>query len=302
MKNTSEIDSMETTAFSNAEVDFFEHQGYLVLPNFLSAEYCTRIARDIDQLTEQRTGGYIARNNDVNGTARIISFPDLGALTSHPPMIAKIRSLMVTDGFAFHHQHASRHEEGTVASNWHHDYEQFPQTDRDQLMVHCFYYPTGLNGEIGDLLILPRSHQSVMDRNAFSDKFYTEDLPGSLTLDNLPPGSVVIVHSALLHARRSKPGGTDRPRYFTDVSYCQTGTQKWPAYGFPLPKTELHQQICDQALSVGHGRNKEFDFIYDTSIFYDADTATKEQRASMERMLREKQVYPGVREKIKPTT
>ncbi|MBB13765.1 hypothetical protein CMK22_00770 [Candidatus Poribacteria bacterium] len=302
MKEASDTYTMELMALSNTEVNFFADQGYLILPSFLSAEYCTRIVQDIDQLLEQRTGGYASRNSDENGTARIISFPDLGALTSHPSMIAKIRSLMGSDGFALHHQHANRHEEGTVASNWHHDYEQFPQTDRDQLMVHCFYYPAGLNGEIGDLLILPRSHRSVMDPNAFSDKFYTEDLPGSLTLDNLPPGSVVIVHSALMHARRAKLGGAENPRYFTDVSYCQAGPQKWPAYGFPLPKMWLHKQVCDRALSVGHGRNKEFDFIYNTSIFYDVDTSTEEQRVGMERVLKQRQVDVSVREKINHLT
>ena len=95
MKKAPEKYTTEITALSNAEVNFFSHQGYLILPSFLSTEHCARLTRDIDQLLEQRTGGYASRNSDANGTARIISFPDLGALTSHPPMIAKIRSLMV---------------------------------------------------------------------------------------------------------------------------------------------------------------------------------------------------------------
>ena len=49
-------------------------------------------------------------------------------------------------------------------------------------------------------------------------------------------------------------------------------------------------------------KNQEFDFIYETSIFYDTDTATKEQRVDMERMLRRRKGYPGVRERIKPST
>jgi len=89
------------------------------------------------------------------------------------------------------------------AANWHHDYEQFPQTDRDQLMVHCFYYPNGLNSEAGDLLVLPRSHKSVMHNNAFSGLFSAKSLPGFVTTDELPGRSAVIVHSALLHARRA---------------------------------------------------------------------------------------------------
>ncbi|HIN32083.1 TPA: hypothetical protein EYM82_24730, partial [Candidatus Poribacteria bacterium] len=88
MKKTSEIDTLEITGLSNVEIHLFKNQGYLIFPNFLSAKYCARITRDIEQLIEQRTGGYADRNSDANGTARIISFPDLGALTSYPPMVA----------------------------------------------------------------------------------------------------------------------------------------------------------------------------------------------------------------------
>ncbi len=290
----------ESHSLSDAEIDQFQKQGYLIFPEFLSPDHSERVSRDIDELKVQRSGGYRERNSETNGTARIIAFPELGGLTSHPPMIAKIRSLMGPKAFALHHQHAERHDEGTPASNWHHDYEQYPQTRRQQLMVHCFYYPNGLNGEVGDLLILPRSQQSIMERNAFSDKFYSEDLPGSITLDNLPSGSAVVVHSALLHARRAKPGGADNPRYFTDVSYCQEGPSDWPAYGFPMPKLWLRDQIREKALAAGHGRGGEFDRVYDTSIFYDYETATEEQRKYLDLSQANRKQNPGVRESIKP--
>lgn len=279
---------------NTGETEFFHHEGYLICPGFLTPDHSEQVMRDIDRLKETRTGGYRERNSDENGSALIVTFPHLGGLTSHPPMIAKVRSLMDGDGFALHHQHAECHTEGTPGSNWHHDYEQFPQTDRDQLMVHCFYYPNGLNGEVGDLLVLPKSHNSVMQKNAFSARFYDKDLPGSLTIDNLPTGSVVIVHSALMHARRAKPG--IEPRYFTDISYCQVGPQKWPSYGYPLPKMWLHEQMCDRALKTGHGRDSEFDFLYDTSIYYDMHTATETQREDMERSLKQRQKNPGARE------
>ena len=134
-------------------------------------------------------------------------------------------------------------------------------------MVHCFYYPNGLNGEIGDLILLPRSHTAVMHRNAFSDKFYSEDLPGSLTVSDLPLGSAVVVHSALMHGRRGKPGGSGYCRYFTDVSYCQAGEKMWPSYGFPFPKLWLREQIRERALKAGYGRGGQYDFIFDTQIF-----------------------------------
>ena len=103
------------------------------------------------------------------------------------------------------------------------DYEQTPQMDRELLMVHCFYYPNGLDGEIGDLMVLPKSHRSVMSRGAFSSIFRQEKLPGSIWFGSevaLPRGSVVIAHSALMHGRKQQPGGEpSKPRYFTDVSY-----------------------------------------------------------------------------------
>ena len=89
-------------------------------------------------------------------------------------------------------------------------------------MVHCFYYPNGLDGTIGDLMVLPRSHRTVMDRSAFNQLCELgaclswrlilcaaqsiacaggqEKLPGSLLFGSenpLPRGSVVIAHSAV---------------------------------------------------------------------------------------------------------
>ena len=112
---------------------------------------------------------------------------------------------------------------GTTLADWHHDYEAHPQVDRELLMVHCFYYPNGLDGQIGDLAVLPRSHKVVMDRgrDVFGHIFAAADLPGSITFDSLPEGSAVIVHSGLMHCRRAKPGGEGHPRYFSDLSYCQ---------------------------------------------------------------------------------
>ena len=46
------------------------------------------------------------------------------------------------------------------------DYEQNPQSSRDDMMCHCFYYLQGLNGEVGDLAILRGSHKIVMERGA----------------------------------------------------------------------------------------------------------------------------------------
>ena len=60
-------------------------------------------------------------------------------------------------------------------------------------------------------------------------------LPGSKTFNNLPPGSAVICHSALVHGRRAQPGGEDKPRYFLDISYCRECTTASPLPSPPSP-------------------------------------------------------------------
>ena len=118
----------------------------------------------------------------------------------------------------------------------------------------------GLNGEVGDLLLVPRSHKAVMDRSALN-LFGTADLPGTLVLDDLPPGTMVLVHSAVAHARRPKPGST--VRYFTNVGYNSTPTaadpRKWPAYR----TLEEMDEINAVALQQGHGREGELGFLFD---------------------------------------
>ena len=45
-----------------------------------------------------------------------------------------------------------------------------------------------------------------MERGALQI-FGFADLPGGAVFDNVSPGTMMIVHSALVHARRPKPGG-----------------------------------------------------------------------------------------------
>jgi len=116
-------------------------------------------------------------------------------------------------------------------------------------MVHVFMYLDGLNGEVGDLLVSPGTHKKMMARDAFR-QFEYEDLPGSVTVDSLAPGSIIIVHSAVQHARRPKPGGGVYKRYFIDTSYCQEGVL-WPSY---RNLAEINRIASRQSLRNRSGR------------------------------------------------
>ena len=241
-----------TASLSTEQVELFHREGYLIQEGFLESEFNSRLIAEVDELTRHRA------NDDRR---LIVSYPEMGLLTSHPPMMDRLEPLM-GPRLAMHHIHAARHDAGDSGVYWHQDYEQEPQTNRSHTMVHVFYYLSGLNGEVGDLLLVPRSQTIVVGRGL--ELFGTEDLPGSICLNRLPTGSAVIVHSALWHARRPKPGGETRPRYFIDVSYCQHGVL-WPAYRSDRTVNEINRM----ALANGLDRDGRYLHLYDSAQFFD---------------------------------
>ena len=122
-------------------------RGYLALPGLIDADYNARLVAELDELVAHR---------EEKDHRLIVSYKQMGLLTSHPPIIERLKILM-GPRFAMHHIHSARHEAGNKGVNWHQDYEQYPQTNRSHIMVHVFYYLNGLSGTVGDLLALPRA-------------------------------------------------------------------------------------------------------------------------------------------------
>jgi hypothetical protein len=204
---------------TDAERAQFKEQGFFIRHGFLDAARVAAISAEVDRFaaTEPKFDG---RNFD--------RYDALSELTVDDGTLAIVAALMGGQGFIFHHSHAAAHPSGLQGIAWHHDYEQIPQTNRSHLQIHVLHYLNGLDGTVGDLLLAPGTHRSVMRRDALSFYGY-DDLPGTIVLDDLPPGSTVFAHSALVHARRPKSGG-GRTRYFIDISYMQKGVL-WPSYG-----------------------------------------------------------------------
>ena len=142
-------------------------------------------------------------------------------------------------------------------------------------------YPDGRNGEVGDLLVLPGSHKQVMTREALR----------MFGFDDLPPGSALLVHSAMIHARRHKPGGQHYRRYFIDTSYCQAGTL-WPGY-------RSIESINAIALEKGFDRNGKYAFLYDTSQFFDAREAWQRSLQNNEGSLAQAPWFPPLSERLR---
>lgn len=233
------------------DIDQFNEEGYLVFEGLFDDDHNQRIKDDVDQLMEDR------QNPDIKKP--IMAYQELGLLTSEPAIVDRVSDLMDGEKFIHHHIHARWQLPGERGAPWHHDYEQLPQTNRSHLMVHVFMYQDGLNGEVGDLLVLPGTHKKMMNRDAFRPFEYA-DLPGSRTIDDLAPASIIIVHSAVQHARRPKPGGGEFKRYFIDTSYCQNGV-RWPG-------SRRLQEFNDLAMELGWDRDGKYAFLYEDGHFF----------------------------------
>ena len=230
---------MSTELLSSEQIERFRKIGYVSLPGVIERGSAAQIMADMDEMMAHRAAG----DNRL-----VVSYESMGLLTSRPSVVESM-----------HHIHATRQDAGCDGVGWHQDYEQYPQTNRTHLMVHVFYYLNGLCGEVGDLLLLPGSHELIAQRDLRMLEYI--DLPGSLCFDDLEPGSAVIVHSALWHARKPKPGGEQGGRYFIDISYCQHGT-RWSGYG-------VNDEVNAKAMEMGLDRNGRYDFLYDGSCFFD---------------------------------
>ena len=221
----------------------FKEQGYFIRPGFFDAARVAEVSAEVDR--------FAAAEPKFDGR-NIHRYDALANLTVDPATLAIVEALMDGKGFIFHHSHAAAHPPGLQGIAWHHDYEQIPQTNRSHLQIHVLHYLNGLDGTVGDLLLAPKTHRSVMRRDALSMYGYA-DLPGTIVLDDLPPGSTVFTHSALVHARRPKPGG-GRTRYFIDISYMQKGVL-WPSYG----REGWQDMLSNLDAKVGQGHPGLFD-------------------------------------------
>jgi hypothetical protein len=183
-------------------------------------------------------------------------------LSGGPPPVLEGTDNPHRSSFRFYVLNAERHDKGMRGLPWHHDYEQFPQTNRSHLQAHVLIYLNGLDGSVGDLMLAPGTHRSVLSKRAMWFMGW-QALPGSVVIDSLPPGAAVIMNSAMLHCRVPKGGGDDRPRYFINLSYCQAGV-RWPrAY------SDSHALLLERHRAEDGQRP----WLFDESFFFDSVAA-----------------------------
>ncbi|WP_246150424.1 phytanoyl-CoA dioxygenase family protein [Streptomyces qinzhouensis] len=239
-----------------AQLSEFGEKGFLVLRGLLPAPFTERLKREVDHWVDS---GLRQRSIDACLHPDRCPVPESvelelaahGELAVFPPLLELLEEKeLLGPSFVFHHLHSDRRPAGAPGKAWHHDYEQRPQRHRRLPMVHALHYLQGLRPGMGALALMPGSHHEIAEKDARSG-LGTAVLPGEVLISELPPGSTVLLHSALFHARRAgaAPAAGDPGRYMIDASYCRTG-EPWP----PVKPYWRRILAAGRGLGLGQGR------------------------------------------------
>lgn len=227
----------------------FERSGFVILPSVIPDDLAGRVRAEVDRwvdtdLREKSIAAAVRPETHPVPDILEVDLPAHGELLAYEPLLRLVEHVL-GPGFAFHHMHSDRHEPDRLGKPWHHDYEHQGPPSRTDTMVHVLHYLDGIQPDMAGLALLPGSH---MERSAKTARLEhgTEVLPGEVFIEYLPPGSSVLLHSALFHARRAKPASVGPSRYFVDTSYCQAG-KRW------LPVKPYWREVLRRARHHGLG-------------------------------------------------
>jgi hypothetical protein len=231
------------------DADLFLEDGYLVFPAALNQTECILIRGIVDEFEKSGRG------------VPVDSVP-FKQLLFHPVFHDIASTLIGPKRYVFHHMNAACQRAGTPSLGWHNDYERYPPLDNSYKMIHVFLYLSGLKRSIGELLLVPGSQIWNYRRYEYSNLPF-DYFNNTVTISELPPGSVVVVNSSLLHARRALEGGETEPRYFIDTSFCEIGGS-W----FPYMENGEWKTILKNLLKFDQIHNEgAYSFLFDKNQF-----------------------------------
>ena len=201
----------------------FDLEGYLILDNLLSEEIISEVVSSLED------GGTGARN-----MVQTILNPQIVELISNQKLNDILKTVFKGSGYTLHHLTSAYHDYATPSLRWHHDRVPCYSDTCDNkqikpLMVHCLIYPNGITSGMGSLLLIPGSHRWSVDRYDLSSIPFQSF--HHIKINNLKRGAIVLVNSLLVHGRQAASEKVlhTPPRFFIDVSYCQSSA-RWEPY------------------------------------------------------------------------
>lgn len=229
---------MASTSLFN--IDFFNTEGYWIMPNFFGLEDCEIM---IETLKEFRI---------THPTSKSLIPNNYFSKLICDRRILDIAQSILGEHFVFHHANGRELFPTDTHKVWHHDFDGDDILENNKPnMVHFMIYPNGLKLGTGALTILPKSHLLKVSRS-HPNQFGIDDLSGQLVIEG-EKGLLIVLNSAIWHNRTKNLSQSNR--YYFNLSYCQIGTGR--------PEREKYREILFNTSQEVHNNHKHL-FQYET--------------------------------------
>ena len=113
--------SKPPSPLSEGDVRQFLESGYVILPSVMSRGHSQRCREAVEQLERDREPA--GQKRPPPQQRFVVSYPELGELCAHPPVLSAVKQLMGRYGngrqdCGMHHMHCLRSEEGATGAKW----------------------------------------------------------------------------------------------------------------------------------------------------------------------------------------
>jgi ectoine hydroxylase-related dioxygenase (phytanoyl-CoA dioxygenase family) len=232
---------MPPSALSAEQRQLFETQGYLVVPDALSAAELAAVRREADA-AEGRWRADPAlpgvRRSDLEQVLGIMEYgmehgQALLALLEQPRIFPMVRELLGADVMMLDHDYFITPPGAAIPQGWHFDFD-LPGVDhpRSRLMIKVFYVLADIPPDGGATLVLPGSHLTP-GGTALANSEVPEDLPGAVPM-TLPAGSAYLINDRTYHSAGNNRSGVHRRLLI--YTYGHKWMRMWDEY---RPSPEL---------------------------------------------------------------
>ena len=229
-----------TSVLSQAEIDRFQADGFLLVKDFFSHEELDRFGESMDTAVQRRTSGDNRNLTDKNLYEQTFvqcmglweDEPSVRPFTFHPELCAAAAALLQTDCIRLWHDQALYKEVGGRQTDAHLDFPFWPVDKPDLVSVWIPFDDVGPGG--GMMSYVQGSH--TMGINQFVD---IGQLRGGEPLDLLqtpevakrplvpvaaPKGSAIFHHACTIHAADANE--TARTRRVFTMAYMADGCRR----------------------------------------------------------------------------
>ncbi len=224
------------------ELDFYDEQGYLVIPDAIPADLLAKVIAETERMTAvARTITEATPMLDLDPT-HTPENPRVRRIKSHhlhsdffkafvgEPRIMDLLDPLMPSGIRLHNTKINMKDPGHGESiEWHQDWAFYPHTNDDVLAIGIYLDDCTL--ENGPMKVLPGSHKGPVYDHHCNGYFCGAMDPDACGLDfseavplTGPAGTLTIHHARLIHG--SAYNRSSRPRRFLLQAYA--AVDAWP--------------------------------------------------------------------------